>query len=217
MAHHEDERTTLDGVLNMLVENGLDGMAEAMATMLNEAMKIERSTALRAEPGERSCERLAYANGFKPKRVASRAGSLDLRVPQVRWSRVRRRAAKQAVRPLPLHSARHSWATRAIQAGKNVRWVADQLGHADPSTTLTHWAHAMREDEEDLSFLDLGGARRRYTATAAEIPDVSEGAVANHSELMEEFGARDRVRTGDPQLGKLMLYQLSYSRIRRRI
>ena len=26
------------------------------------------------------------------------------------------------------------------------------------------------------------------------------------------FGARDRVRTGDPQLGKLMLYQLSYSR-----
>jgi len=84
VAHHEDERTTLDGVLNMLVENGLDGMAEAMATMMNEAMKIERSTALRAEPGERSSERLAYANGFKPKRVASRAGSLDLRVPQVR-------------------------------------------------------------------------------------------------------------------------------------
>ena len=26
-------------------------------------------------------------------------------------------------------------------------------------------------------------------------------------------GARDRVRTGDPQLGKLMLYQLSYSRV----
>ena len=27
------------------------------------------------------------------------------------------------------------------------------------------------------------------------------------------FGARDRVRTGDPQLGRLMLYQLSYSRL----
>ena len=26
------------------------------------------------------------------------------------------------------------------------------------------------------------------------------------------FGAGNRVRTGDPQLGKLMLYQLSYSR-----
>ena len=45
MAHHEDERTTMHGVLDMLVENGLEGMADAMATMLNEAMKIDRSTA----------------------------------------------------------------------------------------------------------------------------------------------------------------------------
>jgi hypothetical protein len=28
------------------------------------------------------------------------------------------------------------------------------------------------------------------------------------------YGARDRVRTGDPELGKLVLYQLSYSRLR---
>jgi putative transposase len=74
----------MHGVLDMLVEQGLEGMADAMATMLNEAMKIERSTALRAEPGERSPERLGYANGFKPKRLSSRAGMLDLRIPQVR-------------------------------------------------------------------------------------------------------------------------------------
>jgi putative transposase len=84
VAHHEDERTTMHEVLDMLVEHGLEGMAEAMATMLNEAMKIERSTALRAEPGERSSARLGYANGFKPKRLSSRAGLLDLRIPQVR-------------------------------------------------------------------------------------------------------------------------------------
>jgi len=36
----------------MLVENGLEGMADAIATMLNEAMRIERSTALRAVPRE---------------------------------------------------------------------------------------------------------------------------------------------------------------------
>jgi putative transposase len=84
VAHHEDERTTMHGVLDMLVENGLEGMADAMATMLNEAMKIERSTVLRAEPGERSADRIGYANGFKPKRLASRAGLLDLQIPQVR-------------------------------------------------------------------------------------------------------------------------------------
>ena len=84
MAHHDDERTTMHEVLDMLAENGLDGMAEAMATMLNEAMKIERATALRAELGERSLDRVGYANGFKPKRLSSRAGLLDLRIPQVR-------------------------------------------------------------------------------------------------------------------------------------
>jgi len=61
VAHHEDERTTIHGVLDMLVENGLEGMADATETMLNEAMKIGRSTALRAKPGEWSPERLGYA------------------------------------------------------------------------------------------------------------------------------------------------------------
>ena len=84
MAHHEDERTTMHGVLDLLVEQGLEGMADAMATMLNEAMKIERTTVLGAEPGERSDKRAGYANGFKPKRVKSRAGLLDLQIPQVR-------------------------------------------------------------------------------------------------------------------------------------
>ncbi len=80
------------------------------------------------------------------------------------WGRVRRRGQRQGVRPLPLHSARHSWATWALQVGKSVRWVADQLGHADVSTTLNHYAHAMPEDAADLSFLDLGVAKRHQTS-----------------------------------------------------
>ena len=77
---------------------------------------------------------------------------------------VRNRAQKQGVRPLPMHSCRHSWATWALHAGKNIRWVSDQLGHSDASITLNHYAHAMPEDETDLSFAELGGARRLNTA-----------------------------------------------------
>jgi hypothetical protein len=64
------------------------------------------------------------------------------------------------IRKLTLHYARRSWATWALQAGKNIKWVADQLGHADPSTTLKHYAHAMPEDDTDLSFLDLNVTKR---------------------------------------------------------
>lgn len=40
--------------------------------------------ALNAAPYERTDERLGYANGFKPKTVATRLGSLTFHVPQVR-------------------------------------------------------------------------------------------------------------------------------------
>src|SRR5262245_28874011 len=45
-----------------------------------------------------------------------------------------------------LHATRHTWATLALQAGKSVRWVADVLGHSDPSLTLRVYAHAMRSE-----------------------------------------------------------------------
>ncbi len=49
--------------------------------------------------------------------------------------------------------------------GKSVRWVAAQLGHSNPGLTLRVYAHALREEETDLSFLDFGGARRHPRGT----------------------------------------------------
>jgi integrase len=72
-----------------------------------------------------------------------------------RWARVRRAAARHGVRPLKLHAARHTWATLALESGKSLRWVARQLGHADPALTLRVYAHALPEEERDLSFADF--------------------------------------------------------------
>ena len=85
MAHHEDQSSSaIDRVLELLSEHGLEAMAGAMQTLMNEAMKLERSAFLGASPGERSAERIGHANGFKDKRVRSRVGELALRIPQVR-------------------------------------------------------------------------------------------------------------------------------------
>jgi hypothetical protein len=80
-----------------------------------------------------------------------------------RWTEVTS-SGKQGVRPLKLHCARHTWATLALQAGRSVKWVAEQLGHAGPAFTLLVYAHAMREEEVDLSFVDFGGSVRPDTA-----------------------------------------------------
>jgi transposase-like protein len=59
-------------------------MGPAVSILLNEAMMIERSHALQAQPWERTDERAGYANGYKDRHLSTRLGALDLRVPQVR-------------------------------------------------------------------------------------------------------------------------------------
>ncbi len=42
MTHRKDENA-IDSVLEVLIANGMEGMADAMTTLMNAAMKIERS------------------------------------------------------------------------------------------------------------------------------------------------------------------------------
>ncbi len=72
------------GLLELLAEQGFEGMAQAMQVLLNEAMKLERSQVLGAQPYQRTFERRGYANGYKPKAVETRVGRLELSVPQAR-------------------------------------------------------------------------------------------------------------------------------------
>lgn len=83
MAHQPDSNV-IETVVQLLCESGLSQMAEAVRIMLNEAMKIERSQVLQAEPYERTERRRGQANGFKDKIVDTRLGPLALSVPQTR-------------------------------------------------------------------------------------------------------------------------------------
>ncbi len=73
-----------NNILNPILENGLEGLPEAISFLINQAMLIERSQHLGVDPYERNSSRNGQANGFKNRSLESRMGSLDLRVPQVR-------------------------------------------------------------------------------------------------------------------------------------
>ena len=81
---HQDQSNAFGSLVQMIAEEGFDGMAQAIETLMNEAMKLQRTDALGAGPYERSTERRGHANGFKPKTVNSRLGRLNLQVPQTR-------------------------------------------------------------------------------------------------------------------------------------
>lgn len=70
----------------IISEQGMDGIGSAIQILINQAMLIERNRHLNASPYERNDERTGYANGFKPKSLNTRIGTLELMVPQVRDS-----------------------------------------------------------------------------------------------------------------------------------
>jgi len=57
--------------MQLLTDAGFDGFAQVFQILVNEAMKAERADALQARPYERTGDRRGYANGFKPKTVAT--------------------------------------------------------------------------------------------------------------------------------------------------
>ena len=80
MQDHQDKIIT--ALMEQLIETGPEGMAAAFTAVFDLAMRTERDQHLHARPYERSAERRGYANGYKPKKVDTRAGTLTLAIPK---------------------------------------------------------------------------------------------------------------------------------------
>ena len=83
MTHHADSEL-LNTVLQLITEQGSPGLAEGLRLIINEAMRVERSQILQAQPYQRTDTRQGYANGFKDKTFTTRLGPIKFDIPQVR-------------------------------------------------------------------------------------------------------------------------------------
>ena len=82
---HKIDYTLLEQVIQMLSKNdGEHKFARIIEKVVNEAMKLERSQAVKAKPYERTETRQGYANGFKDKTLTLSSGKILLKIPQVR-------------------------------------------------------------------------------------------------------------------------------------
>ena len=81
---YEKDYTLLEQVIQMLAANKDNKFSRVIETVVNEAMKLERTQALQAQPYERTDERTGYANGFKDKTLTLATGKVLLKIPQVR-------------------------------------------------------------------------------------------------------------------------------------
>ena len=81
----ENPNTELpDHALNAILTHGLEGLPQAISTLINQAMLIERERHIGAATYQRTENRDGYANGFKDRTLNTRIGPVKVSIPQVR-------------------------------------------------------------------------------------------------------------------------------------
>ena len=74
--------TTIEAVLKQLIETGATDLGRVFGQLFELALQIEREQYLNARHYERTPERQGYANGYKPKRIDTPAGTVAIQVPK---------------------------------------------------------------------------------------------------------------------------------------
>ncbi|MFQ5344127.1 MAG: IS256 family transposase [Anaerolineae bacterium] len=77
-----NEGTSIEALMEQLIESGSEEMASVFAGLFNLAMRIERERFLGAGHYQRTPERRGYANGTKAKKIDTPAGTVTLTVPK---------------------------------------------------------------------------------------------------------------------------------------
>jgi transposase-like protein len=173
MTHQAHPSVTRE-VVQVLAEHGFDGMAQAMELLINECMKIERQQALGVGPYQRSAARHGQANGFKPKRLKTRVGQLQLAVPQVRGAKFYPRALERGSRSeKALRLALAEMYVQGVSTSKVTRITEELCGFEISSSDVSRAAALMDEDLQQWRSRPLGQVK--YLILDARYEKVREG------------------------------------------
>jgi integrase len=173
-------------------------------------MSQELATALTALYKQREAQTLKQGWGEVPELVfINGAGNpTDESRVRKRFVRVLKKAEITGHR---LYDLRHTFATQLLAKGAPITYVAAQLGHARPSTTLQWYARWLPQAGAGfVDRLDAPGAIWHRSGTDPETSEMSGDAQSEKTaELKENFGGPLETRTPDPLIKSQLLYQLS--------
>ena len=181
------QHNSIDQVLELLTEHGTEGFADALRILLNAAMLFEREDFLKAAPYERTPERRDYANGFKPKRLRTRLGDLDLRVPQVRSSEFYPSALERGTRSeRALKLALAEMYVQGVSTRKVKAITAQLCGFEVTSSQVSRATSELDEHFKQWRERPLG--EMAYLQVDARYEKVREGGLVIDEALLEAIG-----------------------------
>jgi putative transposase len=181
--------TVIAAVMEQLMAEGPQAMAQVMTALTNLAMRMEREQFLGAGHYERSLGRRGYANGTKPKKIDTPAGTLTLDVPKTAGaskpffpqSLERGRRSCRAVMLCAAEMYVKGVSTRAVEK------VLAEFGIEGLSSTQVSRAAALLDDElEAWRNRPLG--RLRYLFLDARYEKTREQGVADDCAVLSAIG-----------------------------
>ena len=108
------------------------------------------------------------------------------------------------MRKIRIYDIRHTYASLLLQAGKELLYVSEQIGHHNPRFTLGIYGHLLPRDRRgEVNVLDDPPATiRNLSATTPFDVDAEKEEAPQPIEVARLLRAGDRGRTGDLMLGK---------------
>jgi putative transposase len=161
-------------VVELLAEHGFDGMAQVMQELINECMLLERQAHLGVGPYQRGEARNGRANGFKPKRMKTRVGELELSIPQVRDSDFYPSALEKGNRTeRALTNALAEMYVQGVSTRKVTKIVEELCGCEVSSSDVSRAAALLDEELEQWRNQPIG--QMKYLIVDARYEKIREG------------------------------------------
>lgn len=139
--------------LKALLLSDADGFRRVLQSVVQEVLEAEITEALEAGKGERTAERVGYRSGYYERRLVTRVGVLELRVPQDRTGRFSTELFERYQRSeKALVSALVEMYVQGVSTRK-VKAIPEELcGHAFSAATVS--AATVRLDEALKAFFE---------------------------------------------------------------
>jgi putative transposase len=133
--------------LEQVASQGFEVLPDLIRIVVNAAMQAERQQYLNAAPYQRTPEREAHANGYKPKTVQTRVGKIAFEVPQVREGGFYPEALEKGLRSE--RALTMSLAEMYVQgvSTRKVKAITEQLCGASVSSAQVSNAAALLDTE----------------------------------------------------------------------
>ena len=194
----QKQDTIVTALMEQLIAEGPDGMAQVFTALFNLALRLERERFLGAGLYERNAERRGYANGYKSKTLDTTAGTVTVDVPKAA-------GADEPFYPRSLERGRRS--SRAVMLAiaemyvqgvstRDAAKVMAEFGLKSLSSTQVSRAAALL-DEELAAWRSRPLGEIHYLFLDARYEKLRDGGVVRDAFTLPEPHWR-RMRTANP-------------------